>query len=136
MAFYVYLFVCLFAFGGFCQAYIGQAIWEGRLNTGEDIYIRYRWSEFGYGVGWSDDEAIDRCEYYPFKHVSDGWMTTTDMLEVIDHYGITLAEGVEVSDPYGDMSLDDWRRDILDWPEEDVQRWSNRGIIRAEQQEG
>ncbi len=97
-----------------CHAFPSQ--WEGRLDTGQDIYIRYRHGEFGVGIGWTGDEAVDNTVYRPLAQSDPGFISTANMLitiiNITDAY-IEPTPGLVVDDPYGDMPGETWRREVL-----------------------
>ena len=55
--------------------------WEGQLENGEYVYIRYRWGSLSFGSGDTIDEAIDNSQYVKsIGDEMDGVLSTEDML--------------------------------------------------------
>lgn len=98
-----------------CHAVPSQ--WEGRCNTGQDIYIRFRWGQFGIGLGWTDDEAIENTVYEDFGDPTDGYLRTSDLAANLPDW-LTISPDCTIKDPYGDMPFDVWRREILGYDDE------------------
>ena len=58
--------------------------WEGELEDGRMLYVRYRWGELSAGVGEDIGAAVKngRSEALYFEHVGDGldgWMTFEEL---------------------------------------------------------
>lgn len=93
-----------------CGAYPSQ--WEGKLDDGRHVYIRYRGGHGVVGIGKTADEAVDHtidgdslpAHARPFTW-SDllgdpGRLSTEDMLEIVRKH-------LDVAD--GDLSSEDGR---------------------------
>ena len=69
-----------------CSA--SPAQWEGELEDGRAIYIRYRWGSLGFGVGATLDDAIDDCEYVKdIGEQFDGYIAEDEMLVHLAEFG-------------------------------------------------
>ncbi len=65
-----------------CGSYPAQ--WEGELKDGRCIYIRYRYGNFGIGVGKTIGTAVDEGFYMEsIGDPYDGCMTTKEMLKLL-----------------------------------------------------
>lgn len=73
--------------------------WEGKLEDGRFIYVRYRHSYLTVGLGESPDSAVDDSLgarwLYMTDEIDGGVMTTETMCELT---GLRLAEGVTVDE--------------------------------------
>jgi len=72
-----------------CNACPSQ--WEGQLENGHYIYIRYRWGSFRVGIGETLSDAIDNMYFQisiggPF----DGVMSSEDMLCKLEQIGLNV----------------------------------------------
>lgn len=76
------------------------AQWEGRLDDGRYVYMRYRWGTFGLSVGLTMEGAVRNP--YSFIHETgdafDGYMTEYELRAVLRHHGVVLKIGL-VPDP-------------------------------------
>ncbi len=60
--------------------------WEGKLENGRYIYIRYRWGELGYGIGATINIAVRSYNFENKNNVGpsfDGSMETDRMLKLL-----------------------------------------------------
>ena len=59
--------------------------WEGELENGKFIYIRYRWGNLGYGIGENHDDAVKKYNYGEDvgDNGFDGEMNTEDMMRYL-----------------------------------------------------
>lgn len=58
--------------------------WEGELEDGRAVYIRYRGGHFSVRLGWSIDEAIVNHQSFYQAELGewlDGWMSNDDLRE-------------------------------------------------------
>jgi hypothetical protein len=56
--------------------------WEGQLEDGRFIYIRYRWGNLGFGIGKDINEAIDNYTHgEDIGGLSDGYLSTNEMIK-------------------------------------------------------
>lgn len=78
-----------------CEACPAQ--WEGTLEDGRVIYIRYRWGSLGFGVGDDLGDAIDACQYVEEPgHEFDGELSTAAMALYISNHGVTIPDSLTV----------------------------------------
>lgn len=59
--------------------------WEGQLEDGEYVYIRYRYGSLSFGSGDTFEEAVHNSEYV--KSIGDGMdgvLSTEDMLNELN----------------------------------------------------
>jgi hypothetical protein len=60
--------------------------WEGILDNGKHVYVRYRWGQITLRVGKNLDAAID-SRHYLFKQIGedfDGILSSREMLKVLN----------------------------------------------------
>ncbi len=58
--------------------------WEGKLDNGNTIYIRYRWGAFTIGEGKTMDEAVwNQNLHIPYGDEFDGFMSNKTMIELV-----------------------------------------------------
>lgn len=62
--------------------------WEGELENGKFIYIRFRWGNLGYGIGDTIGEAIHNYDYG--ESISDGLDGLISEEEMLKHLGLSL----------------------------------------------
>lgn len=65
--------------------------WEGQLNDGTYIYVRYRFGKFTYGIGDSLDQAVrEAMEKTPIilGEELDGFMEEATMRALLTHCGV------------------------------------------------
>ncbi len=61
------------------------AQWEGQLDDGRYIYIRYRWGYLQVGYGKTIDEAIDNRNYgTKIGDDFDGYLETPEMIKILN----------------------------------------------------
>jgi hypothetical protein len=76
-----------------CMACPSQ--WEGECFDGRHIYIRYRWGCLTYGFGDTIDDAVEdsfKCNGYDSGDCMDGWMTNSEMRQVMLQFDVHFAE--------------------------------------------
>ena len=63
--------------------------WEGKLSSGQYIYIRYRWGVLRVGIGYSAEESFN-CDYLviPFGQSLDSTMSTEEMQNILSQHNI------------------------------------------------
>ena len=65
--------------------------WEGELEGGKFIYIRFRWGNLTWGVGETINKAVDesmKCDGISIGDGLDGAMEKKEMFELL---GLTLS---------------------------------------------
>ena len=73
--------------------------WEGELEDGRFIYIRYRWGNLGFGIGNTLSEAIENYNYgEDLGKEFDGVMETNDMLRHLGDMADSRLENEGVTD--------------------------------------
>jgi hypothetical protein len=66
-------------------SYACPSQWEGVLETGQHIYIRYRYSSLDFGVGKNLGDAINSCKHMmQYGEGADGFLTEGKMLELLN----------------------------------------------------
>lgn len=61
------------------------AQWEGQLEDGRYVYIRYRWGHLQVGYGNTIDEAIDNRDYgQKIGDGFDGYLETPEMIKILN----------------------------------------------------
>lgn len=65
--------------------------WEGKMEDGRYVYIRYRWGALSWTVG-------EETQYRDTMDANDGFMSTDDMLRLT---GLALLPGVIVKNTCG-----------------------------------
>lgn len=61
--------------------------WEGELEDGSKVYIRYRWGRLGMGIGETLDHAIQGNDAHYSIQLGDdydGWLSTEEMLRILN----------------------------------------------------
>jgi hypothetical protein len=66
-------------------SYACPSQWEGVLETGQHIYIRYRYSSLGFGIGKNIEDAINNSKHIMnYGEGADGFLTEGKMLELLN----------------------------------------------------
>ncbi len=70
--------------------------WEGKLNNGNHIYIRYRWGDFTIGEGKTINEAVNnQLIHVPYGDSLDGFMCNKTMVELIHETDYKFTKEIE-----------------------------------------
>ena len=74
-----------------CSACPSQ--WEGILDDGRSIYVRYRWGNITAGIGDTLDEAIrNKSIYFSYGDEFDGYITDREMVKLLKKQGVKVKE--------------------------------------------
>ncbi len=67
--------------------------WEGRLDDGRFLYVRFRWGSFGFGIGASESAAVENCkDPVLLDRGRDGYMSDKDMVLQLAQHEIVVPE--------------------------------------------
>lgn len=81
--------------------------WEGVLNNGQSIYIRYRYGTLWVGIGEDIDEAVtnshNNCEIMKPNNPYDGVINDEQMFKYLaNHHNIGKSKNLDYQDYYDD----------------------------------